>query len=29
MNIPTDWNDLVVTAVVPVYNEETTVKAVI
>ncbi len=29
MNIPTDWNDLVVTAVVPVYNEETTVKAVV
>ncbi len=29
MNIPTDWNDLIVTAVVPVYNEETTVKAVI
>ncbi len=29
MNIPADWNDLVVTAVVPAYNEETTVKAVI
>ena len=29
MNIPTDWTDLVVTAVVPVYNEETTVKAVV
>jgi len=29
MNIPSDWNDLVVTAVVPAYNEETTVKAVI
>ena len=29
MNIPTDWNDLVVTAVVPVYNEETTVKEVV
>ncbi len=29
MNVPTDWNDLVVTAVVPVYNEETTVKAVV
>ncbi len=29
MNIPADWNDLVVTAVVPAYNEETTVKDVI
>ncbi len=29
MNIPTDWNDLVVTAVVPVYNEATTVKEVV
>ena len=29
MNIPTDWNDLVVTAVLPVYNEETTVKEVV
>jgi glycosyltransferase involved in cell wall biosynthesis len=29
MTIPSDWNDLVVTAVVPVYNEEQTASAVI
>jgi glycosyltransferase involved in cell wall biosynthesis len=29
VSIPSDWNDLVVTAVVPVYNEETTVRAVV
>ena len=29
MTIPSDWNDLVVTAVVPVYNEEQTVRAVV
>jgi len=29
MTIPSDWNDIVVTAVVPVYNEEQTVRAVV
>jgi glycosyltransferase involved in cell wall biosynthesis len=29
MSIPSDWNDIVVSAIVPVYNEATTVKAVV
>lgn len=29
MSIPTDWNDLVVSAIVPVYNEAGTVEAVV
>lgn len=29
MSIPSDWNDILVSAIVPVYNEATTVKAVV
>ncbi len=29
MSIPSDWNDIVVSAIVPAYNEATTVKAVV
>ena len=29
MSIPSDWNDIVISAIVPVYNEATTVKAVV
>lgn len=29
MSIPSDWNDIVVSAIVPVYNEATTVRAVV
>ncbi len=29
MNMPENWNDLVLTAIVPVFNEETTLEAAV
>ena len=29
MNMPADWNDLILTAIVPVYNEEATLEVAV